>query len=82
VVDNATGAPIQGAEVPVIDANGNPIIGVTDESGNFRIEIAAGEAKLNSVVINGLSISIPEIIVNVTIGEIYNFGTVGVDRIT
>jgi hypothetical protein len=66
----------------VIDANGNPIIGVTDESGNFRIEIAAGEAKLNSVVINGLSISIPEIIVNVTIGEIYNFGTVGVDRIT
>jgi hypothetical protein len=82
VVDNATGAPIQGAEVPVIDAEGNSVVGITDEFGNFQIEAAAGEKKLNYVIVNGLNISIPELVINVTVGEIYNIGVVGVDWMT
>jgi 5-hydroxyisourate hydrolase-like protein (transthyretin family) len=81
VVDNATGAPIQGAEVPVIDANGNSVTGITDENGNFQTEITAGEAKVNMIVYNGITINVNEIVFNVTIGEVFNIGVVGVDWI-
>jgi hypothetical protein len=65
----------------MIDVNGNSVTGVTDVNGNFQINVAAGENKVSTVIINGLTINIPELVFNVTIGEIYNIGVVGVDRI-
>ncbi len=81
VIDNSTGSPLQGAEVLVTDFAGNTVTGITDGNGNFQIEAAAGENRINNIVFNGATINISEIVINVAAGQINNIGMMGVDRI-
>jgi len=57
------------------------VTSVTDGNGNFQIELPAGENKVNYITFNGSTINIDEIVFSVSIGEMYDIGTVGVDRV-
>ncbi len=78
-LDGATGTPLVGAEVPLILPDGTRISGLTNQEGYVAIESPAGEIKLKTINYNGNVYKINEININVTIGDIFPIGTVGVD---
>jgi hypothetical protein len=62
-------------------ADGTQKTANTDGSGFFQNnECPAGETTVNQIIFKGVTISIAEIKITVTVGTINEFGTMGVDR--
>lgn len=66
----------------VLDINGNPVIPVSDDAGNFQGEVSVSAVKINSVVFNGTVIAVNEVNINITAGQDNNIGVVGVSKIS
>ena len=82
IINPDTGEVLEGVRIPFVDADGNIVAATSGVDGNFQVETGAGTYTMNKVIFNETEISISEVIFNVTIGEIYNIGTVGVNRVT
>lgn len=81
IINPDTGEVLEGVRIPFVDADGNIVAATSGVDGNFQVETGAGTYTMNKVIFKETEISIGEVIFNVTIGEIYNVGTVGVQRV-